>query len=280
MAPPSESWRMILSQSNERLARRSRPGRRVLRRCDRPLHTRRRSRPTCRRRRRRRPPAARRPRRRRFHGRSGDARRATSPRCGRRARVRTRTSSEGSSHAEPSSVASDRAGTSPRSHARSGSPGTGTSATTARRWHDLGEDRGSFAGQPPPSTLLPRPNERACPCVVDDRGARTREREPPPAAFGAATHGPRPRRPAPLADGWCESRQRRRAPLAQRSSGRLADRAPLRAARGRARAPFDGTRARVTTPQRSRADSSRVRPARPRRARGGRPAPARGRRAS
>jgi hypothetical protein len=146
--------------------------------------------------------------------------------------------------------------------------------------HDLREDRGSLAGQPPPSTLLPRPNERACPCVVDDRGARTREREPPPAAFGAATHRPRSRRPTPVADGWCESRQRRRAPLAQRSSGRLADRAPLRehefehAHRSTVRVLESRLRNGVAPIRHG------VRPARPRRARGGRPAPARGRRAS
>ena len=55
---------------------------------------------------------------------------SASPRWRRSGRVRTSTSSTSRRHADAISRASARAGTSPRSHARSGSPGTGTRAST------------------------------------------------------------------------------------------------------------------------------------------------------
>ena len=47
----------------------------------------------------------------------------------------------------------------------------------------LGDESCSLTGEPSLATLLPRLNELPRACVVDDRGAGTRERQTPPAAF-------------------------------------------------------------------------------------------------
>ena len=222
-----------------------------------PSHTRRRSRPTCRRRRRRRPPAGRRRARSRCRGRSGGARRATARAAAESARARRGRRATGTPHVEPSSV---------RERTRrdvASLPGAlriarhGYERVDGGRRHDLGEDRGGLAGEPPPSTLLPRPNERACLGVVDDRRARAREREPPPRALGAAPHRPRPRRPAAVADAAARAASNvvaQRSHSARPGVSQIAHRSGSTRSSTRTRSTVRATG--VTTPQRSRADSS------------------------
>ena len=251
MAPPSESWRVTRPQSNEPLARRSRPGRRVLRRFDRPLHTHRRSRPTYRRRRRRRPPVARRPRCRRCHGRSGDARRATTRAAGGAlacARVRRAREAPMRNRARWRATA--------RECRLAPMPARG------RPGRARGRRRAPAAG----------PRRRSRSARSRTRAASRRIRRSGAPATAPATHSGR----TPAV---------RVAPTTWRNARTTLVRASRRSrtspgARGRARASFDATRAGITTPQRSRAGSSPVRPARRRRARGDRPAPARGRQGS
>ena len=255
MAPPSDSWRMILSQSNERPARRSRPGRRALLRCDRPSHTRRRSRPTCRRRRRRRPPAARRPERSRSRGRSGDARRATSrAAAGELACARGRRATEGPTWIRvpwratalgrrlAPTPARDRPGRAPaRRRAPAARPRRGS-----RRPH--GQVVAFHAPSRPERARVPSRRRRSPSARSRTRAACPRTRRSDAPATGPATRSGRRRAARAASTTWRSSRTAL-VPASRRSR-------TARGARGRARAPFDGTRAGVTTPRRSRADSS------------------------
>ena len=279
MAPPSESWRVTRSQSNEPLARRSRPGRRVLRRSDMPLHTRRRSRPTYRRRRRRRPPVAPRPRCRRCHGRSGDARRATTRAAGGAlacARVRRAREAPMLNRARWRATAREcrlapmpARGRPGRARGRRRAPAAGPRRRSRR-------PRAPAAAFHAPSTpergRVPLRRRRSRSARSRTRAASRRIRRSGAPATAPATHSGR----TPAV---------RVAPTTWRNARTTLVRASRRSrtspgARGRARASFDATRAGITTPQRSRAGSSPVRPARRRRARGDRPAPARGRQGS
>ena len=154
-----------------------------------------------------------------------------SPRC-RGSVPRAR---EQSATATPQSVASadarERDGTSPRSRARSGSPGTGTRRVDIWCAHDLHEEPGCLAREPPASTLLPRAHQRPSALVVHDRRARAGEGEPSARALGAASDGPGSGRAAALHSGGLGGR--RTGGRRHRARSRASDR--RRNARGGAR---------------------------------------------
>ena len=76
------------------------------------------------------------------------------------------------------------------------------------RWMDqLGDERCRLDRKSPPASLLPFPDERPCPLVVDDRRPRPEEREPSAGALGAAPYRPGAWRAAALAHGREQAHQ-------------------------------------------------------------------------
>jgi hypothetical protein len=82
--------------------------------------------------------------------------------------------------------------------------------------------------KPAQAALLPCGHDLPDRLVVLDRGTRTREREPPAAAFRAPPHRPGGGRTAALADRRSDAPQRRPAAAAHVLAGEGADQAPLR----------------------------------------------------
>src|SRR4051794_7454228 len=70
----------------------------------------------------------------------------------------------------------------------------------ARPLDSRGDDIRRLGRQPPETALLPAGDEAPDPLVVLDRRARGGEREATAGALAAAAHGPRGRRPTPLAE--------------------------------------------------------------------------------
>jgi hypothetical protein len=92
---------------------------------------------------------------------------------------------------------------------------------------DLGDEARRLLRELPPTSLLPLADERPGASVVGDRGSGVGEGEPPPGAFRAATHRPRPRRAASSAHRLVQSNERGTAAVTERSAERAADSAPL-----------------------------------------------------
>jgi hypothetical protein len=93
--------------------------------------------------------------------------------------------------------------------------------------NDLVHENRGFGGEPAEALLLPGANEGASPLVVDDRGARLREREPPARALGAAAYRPGARRAASLADRRPQAKEPVPALTAERGSGSSTYGAPV-----------------------------------------------------
>ena len=93
---------------------------------------------------------------------------------------------------------------------------------------DLGDELGGYRGETPLPALLPGTDERPRAAFVHEGGARAREREPAPRAFGAALHGPGAGRAAALADRGAQSDEGVATGLAESGAGPPADRAARR----------------------------------------------------
>ncbi len=83
-------------------------------------------------------------------------------------------------------------------------------------------------GEPAKTAFLPRRDERANPCVVDDRGSSRREREPPAGTFAAPAHRPGGRRATSPAKGVREAGNGPAAALAEVTAGLRTDHTPAR----------------------------------------------------
>lgn len=82
--------------------------------------------------------------------------------------------------------------------------------------HHAGDQLGRDRRQITTPALLPGGDKDARMRLVDERGARAAEREPPAAALGAATHGPRARCTTSLAPWWGAAHEESKARLARR----------------------------------------------------------------
>jgi hypothetical protein len=91
-------------------------------------------------------------------------------------------------------------------------PGNECNHIHARPRHGRHDEIGGDGCQVASPTFLPRGDEGTCAILVHEGGASTCERQPPPAALGAATHGPWARRPTALT-------ARRHAPHEPREAG-------------------------------------------------------------
>src|SRR3954471_12984081 len=93
----------------------------------------------------------------------------------------------------------------------------------ARPLDARGDEIRRLGRQPSETALLPAGDEAPDPLVVLDRRARGGEREAAAGALAAAAHGPRGRRPTPLAERRSQQRQALAAARAQLLSARSAD---------------------------------------------------------
>ena len=96
-----------------------------------------------------------------------------------------------------------------------------------RRRNRVGDEQCNLVRESAPPALLPRPDERTCSAVVDDRRPRIDEGKPSSSALGAASDGPVPRRSAALAHGRNEPCQRGATGRADRVARQVADGAAL-----------------------------------------------------
>ena len=223
-----------------------------------PTPRRRRWRRSCRRRRRgRRGPATRAPRRRRR------ARSAAAPAA--RALADARPSANAGRAARPAAprrararVASASAGRWPRRSARSAVGRDEREHGRGRPRQRLGDERGRLAGKSPLPVLLPRLHEPPRRLVVDDRGPRGRERDPPAAALGAAPHRPGAGRAAAIAERRRQPDQRVATARAEPGPGHAACGTPVRQQDVEEHC-LDRTGSRVTGVSRIRDDCARSR---------------------
>jgi hypothetical protein len=245
--PPSASWRMIRSQSNERPARRSRRERRALRRSCTLAHMRRRWHRTYRRRRPRRPRAARLLGPPRSRERSSGARRA-------------RAHAAGEARASEQGRRAPDTPRSPRSPSRAPAQARRLAATRARDRPGPGPARRPTAARRPrrrrPPRLVqadgvPAPSRRGRTLVPGRRRGSRRGRSRRRAAFPCTPHTAAPamapashsarRRAAGVASGTRRISRRARCPAPRRSR-------TARVERDRAGAPSDGRPSGLTAP--------------------------------
>ena len=114
-----------------------------------------------------------------------------------------------------------------------------------RPGESLDDESSGLARKPPPAMLLPCMYEPPGTCVVDDRGARRRERQPSPAALCAPLDRPGSGRPAAAAQGWPKPDQRVAATRAERKPRQLARGTTIRQQDVEEHS-FDGTATSVT----------------------------------